>query len=310
MTLTLLFAAGDEALDAYQLPLITELRKAGLDARIVTDAPPETVDYILYAPSGPLTDFTPFTRCKAVLSLWAGVERIVSNPTLTQPLARMVDPGLTQGMIEYVTGHVLRHHLGMDAHIHARPGAWRPIEPPLAQERIVGFLGLGQLGQGCAQALQALGFQVIGWSSTPKVLPGIACHHGPEGLKSVLQAAEILVTLLPHTPQTESLLNETRLAQMREGAVLINPGRGALIDEPALLDALDRGQIAHATLDVFRAEPLPADHPFWHHPRVTVTPHIAATTRAASAARVIANNIARVETGETLQHEVSRDHGY
>ncbi len=310
MTLTCLFSAGLDAFDAYDVPLRDALDRAGLDAQIVTDAPPEIVDYIIYAPSGTLDDFTPFPRCKAVLSLWAGVERIIGNPTLTQPLARMVDPGLTQGMIEYVTGHVLRHHLGMDAHLRACPGDWHPVEPPLAQERVVGFLGLGVLGTSCAQALRGLGFQVIGWSASPKTLPGIHCHTGTNGLKTVLQQSEILVTLLPHTAQTEALLDATRLQEMRRGAVLINPGRGALIDDDALLAALDQGLIAHATLDVFRTEPLPETHPFWHHPQVTVTPHIAATTRPASAARRIVENIARVERGEPLLNEVSRRNGY
>ncbi|TVP70596.1 MAG: glyoxylate/hydroxypyruvate reductase A [Rhodobacteraceae bacterium] len=310
MTLTCLFSAGLDAFDAYAAPLRDALGRAGLDAQIVTDAPPGSVDYIIYAPSGTLVDFTPYTRCKAVLSLWAGVERIIGNPTLTQPLARMVDPGLTQGMIEYVTGHVLRHHLGMNAHLRARPGDWHPVEPPLAEERVVGFLGLGVLGTSCAQALCGLGFQVIGWSASPKTLPGIQCDSGADGLKTVLQQSEILVTLLPHTAQTEALLDATRLQQMRRGAVLINPGRGALIDDDALLAALDQGLIAHATLDVFRTEPLPETHPFWHHPQVTVTPHIAATTRPASAARRIVENIARVERGETLLNEVSRTNGY
>lgn len=310
MTLTLLFAAGETDFTEYRAPLTEALTQAGLTAKVVTDAAPEDVDYIIYAPSNDLQDFTPFTRCKAVLSLWAGVERIVGNATLTQPLARMVDPSLTQGMVEYVTGHVLRYHLGMDAHINARPGDWVPVEPPLAADRLVGILGLGALGLACARTLRQLGFQVQGWSRGAKSLPDITCHHGEDGLKTLLQSSEIIVTLLPHTPQTENLLDARRLAHIRPGARLINPGRGALIDDQALLAALDRDQIAHATLDVFRTEPLPADHPFWHHARVTVTPHIAATTRASSAARVIVENIARMEAGLALKHLVARDTGY
>ncbi len=310
MSLTLLFAAGPGTAQDYRAPLTEALCAEGLDARIVTEAAPETVDYIIYAPASPLQDFTPYTGAKAVLSLWAGVERIVANPTLTQPLARMVDPSLTRGMVEYVCGHVLRHHLGMDAHILARPGDWSPVEPPLAPERRVGVMGLGALGRACAEALQVFGFAVCGWSARPKQIAGIACHHGPDGLAGFLQGTEILVTLLPHTPATESILNAGTLALLPRGACLINPGRGALIDDDALLAALDSGQIGHATLDVFRTEPLPVGHPFWHHPRVTVTPHIAATTRAASAARVLAQNIARVEAGLPLLHQVARARGY
>ena len=310
MSLTLLFAAGPGVARDYDAPLKAALQEEGLSARVVTEAPPDSVDYILYAPASPLQDFTPFTRTKAVLSLWAGVERIVSNPTLTQPLARMVDPGLTRGMVEYVCGHVLRYHLGMDAHILAQPGDWNPVEPPLASQRRVGILGLGALGGACAEALVRFGFAVSGWSASPKDLAGVSCHHGPEGLKKLLQESEILVTLLPHTTATENIMNAGAFALMPQGACLINPGRGALIDDEALLSALESGQIAHATLDVFRIEPLAHDHPYWHHPNVTVTPHIAATTRAASAARALARNIARVEAGLPLAHEVRRARGY
>ncbi|WP_071796994.1 2-hydroxyacid dehydrogenase [Natronohydrobacter thiooxidans] len=310
MTLTILFAAGEGDFAEYAPHLKDALAEAGLEAALVTEAPPESVDYIIYAPANPLRDFSPFTRCKAVLSLWAGVERIVGNPTLTQPLARMVDPALTRGMVEYVTGHVLRYHLGLDAHIHARAGEWAAEPPPLAEARVVGFLGLGALGQACADALRGLGFQVIGWSRSPKSLPGITCHHGDEGLKTVLQQSEILVTLLPHTSTTENLLDARRFGFCRPGLCLINPGRGALIDEAALIDALDAGPVQHATLDVFRTEPLPEDHAFWHHPKVTVTPHIAAATRTETAARVIVGNIARVEGGAPLLNEVCRARGY
>jgi glyoxylate/hydroxypyruvate reductase len=238
------------------------------------------------------------------------VERIVGNSTLTQPLCRMVDPALTQGMVEYVTGHVLRHHLGMDAHIHARAGQWVQIEPPLSHERRVVILGMGALGQAVGRALLGLGFDVSGWARNPRDVPGIPVTYGAQGLAQALARAEILVTLLPHTPATENLLDATRLALLPRGAVIINPGRGALIDDNALLAALDSGQLAHATLDVFRVEPLPEGHPFWTHPRVTVTPHIAATTRARSASQVIAENVARGQTGQPFVHLVDRTRGY
>jgi glyoxylate/hydroxypyruvate reductase A len=257
-----------------------------------------------------LQDFTPYTRTKAVLSLWAGVERIVGNQTLKQPLCRMVDPGLTEGMVEWVVGHALRHHLGMDRHI-VNPGhIWDPTCPPLARERPVAMLGLGALGLAAARALQALNFPVRGWSRTPKEVPGLPTDHGPEGLIHTLAGAQIVVTLLPKTPETENILNSRTLAATAPGAVILNPGRGALIDDAALLAALDAGHIGHATLDVFRTEPLPPDHPFWAHPKVTVTPHIAADTRAVTAARVIAENIRRGETGEPFLHQVDRARGY
>lgn len=310
MTLTVLFAAGQPLFDAYQTALEQAFQDHALNVRLVTDAPPEQVDYIIYAPSSPLQDFTPYTACKAVLNLWAGVEKIVGNPTLTQPLCRMVDPALTQGMVEYVCGHVLRYHLGMDAHIHARPGDWQPVEPPLAQERSVGILGLGALGLAVAQALGRFGFDIHGWARSPKSVPGITCHHGPKGLEACLSHAQILVTLLPLTRDTENLLDARTFQILPKGAALINPGRGGLVDDTALIAALDSGQLGHATLDVFRTEPLPADHAFWAHARVTVTPHIAATTRPKTAARVIAENIARSTQGQPLLHRVDRPRGY
>jgi glyoxylate/hydroxypyruvate reductase A len=295
----------------YETILPAALAEAGIAARIVTEAAdPALVDYIIYAPSAPLQDFTPFTGCKAVLSLWAGVERIVGNATLTQPLARMVDPGLTEGMVEWVVGHALRHHLGMDRHIVNPDHVWDPTCPPLARQRRVAMLGLGALGLAAARALQALNFPVTGWSRTPKTLDDLPCLSGTEGLREALSTAGIVVTLLPRTPETENILNTRTLSYLPKGAFILNPGRGALIDDGALLAALDSGQVAHATLDVFRVEPLPQDHPFWNHPGVTITPHIAADTRPHSAARVLVDNIRRAEAGRPLRHQVDRTLGY
>jgi glyoxylate/hydroxypyruvate reductase A len=239
------------------------------------------------------------------------VETIVGNASLTQPLVRMVDPiGLTEGMVEWVTGHVLRHHLGMDRHILAAPGDWVQDCPPLARARPVTVLGLGELGTACARALAALNFPVRGWSRNPRDVPGVACHHGDAGLDAALEGAQIVVLLLPQTPETENILNAARLGLLATGAAVLNPGRGPLIDDEALLAALDAGQIGHATLDVFREEPLPADHPFWAHPHVTVTPHVASTTRPETAAARIAETIAEMENGRTPVGLVDRKRGY
>jgi hypothetical protein len=158
---------------------------------------------------------------------------------------------------------------------------WRAgSAPPLARDRTVAVLGLGVLGAACAQALASLNFRVLGWSRSPKSIDGVETAHGADGLDATLRQAAIVVLLLPDTPATENTLNARTLALLPKGAVIVNPGRGPLIDDDALLAALDSGQVGHATLDVFRTEPLPAEHPYWAHPKVTVTPHIASETRA------------------------------
>lgn len=306
-----LFAAGDFRWGQYEAPLRRALADAGIaDVTLTCDLPHEQVDFIIFAPNGPISDFAPYTNAKAVLGLWAGVESIVTNPTLTQPLTRMVDDGLRQGMIEWVCGHVLRHHLGIDRMLAHQNGIWDPQVPPLAQGRRIGLLGLGALGTACGQALAQLGFPVAGWSRRPREIADVTCHHGAAGLNDVLARSDILILLLPLTRDTNSLIDAHALAQLPQGAVILNPGRGALIDDQALLEALDRGDIAHATLDTFRQEPLPADHPFWRHAKVTVSPHVASETRAETAAAVIAENIRRGLAGEAYMHLVDRAAGY
>ena len=310
MPVKALFAAPARLWEVYASALPQAFAEAGLDVDLSRDHAPDEVDYIIFAPRGPLSDFTPYRRARAVLGLWAGVETVVGNPTLTQPLARMADAGLRDGMVEWVTGHVLRYHLGIDAQLAAQDGQWCPVSAPLARNRRVGILGLGALGAACAGALKALNFDVAGWSRRPKALPDIQTHSGTEGLHSILARSDILVLLLPQTPETENTLNTKTLAMMPRGARLLNPGRGPLIDDDALLAALDSGQIGHATLDVFRIEPLPPGHPYWAHPNVTVTPHIASETRPDTAAAFIAENIARYEQGAALLNEVDRAAGY
>lgn len=305
-----LFAADAFRWGQFEAPLHTAFAAHGLQVDLARDHAPGEVDYIIYAPNEELTDFTPYTKTRLVQSLWAGVENIVINRTLTQPLARMVDDGLTEGMVEWVTGHVLRHHLGMDRHIVNPDHAWIPDPPPLARNRTVAMLGLGALGAACGQALAALNFRVLGWSRSQKDISVLNCLSGADGLREVLSQAEITVLLLPLTAETENVLDADAFARMPRGAMIVNPGRGPLIDDDALLAALASGQVAHATLDVFREEPLPQAHPFWAHPQVTVTPHIASETRSDTASQVVADNIARVEAGETPRFLVDRTVGY
>jgi glyoxylate/hydroxypyruvate reductase A len=308
--INVLFAARPESWEAYREALPAAFAAKGLKVDLRQEFPPEEVDYIVYAPNSRVQDFRPYTRAKAVLNLWAGVENVVHNETLTIPLCRMVEDGLTEGMVEWVTGHVLRHHLGTDTYVTRQDRAWTPVYPPLARDRRVVVLGLGELGSACARMLAALKFDVAGWSRTPRAIDGFRTFSGEHGLREALSGAEIAVLLLPLTPATESLMTAEKLSWLAPGAVLINPGRGALIDDEALLAALDSGHISHATLDVFRKEPLPPDHPFWAHPKVTVTPHVASETRPPTASLTIAENIRRGEAGEPLLYVVDRRRAY
>ncbi len=304
----ILFAGPDHNWAEFEAPLNDAL--ADLNVTLTRDpANPEQFDYIIYSPSGPINDFTPFTNVKAILSLWAGVETIVTNQTITAPLARMVEPGLSKGMAEFVTGHALRTHLLMPTYL--QDGTWREdIIPPLASSRRIGFLGVGALGQSAAAMCRSVGFQTLGWSRRLKSIDGMTCYAGDDGMAEMLAQTDILVTLLPLTAQTTHMINTKTLAALPKGAALINPGRGPLIDDDALIAALESGHIAHATLDVFATEPLPKDHPYWAHRSVFVTPHIAASTRADTGAAAIAANIRGHLNGEPLRNLVDRTVGY
>lgn len=302
-----LFAAPDAYWPAWA-PVLTGLAREMELVRADDPVDPASIDAILYAPGGPVGDLSPFVNARLVQSLWAGVERIVTNPTLTQPLARMVDPGLARGMAEYCTGWTMRAHLGMDAY--AQDGVWRnDLTPPLADRRQVTILGMGELGRSVAAMLGGIGFRLAGFSASGRAVSGVQVF-GREGLDQALSRAEILVALLPDTPQTRGLLDAERLALLPKGAWLINPGRGTVLDDDAALAALDRGHLGHAVLDVFRTEPLPPGHPFWSHPRVVVTPHIAAETRVETAAPVAVENLRRAMTGQPVLHLVDRQRGY
>ncbi len=290
--------------------------RLGVEFELFTDPTkiaPEAVDMLVLNPVAGAKDLAPYAGVKVIQSIWAGVESYLANPTLpTAPtLCRMVENGLRDGMTDYICGHVLRHHLDIDRSIRdSAAGVWDRFEPPLSSERKIGVLGLGALGADAAAMLARLRFDVAGWSRTQKDVEGVACHAGPEGLREVVSRSEILVTILPLTPETRHILNAETLALAPEGAVVINPGRGPLIDDDALLAALKSGRIGHATLDVFVEEPLPEAHPYWRNPRVTVTPHIAAATRSTHAARVVVEQIGRMKRGEPLRHIVDHRRGY
>ncbi len=248
----------------------------------------------------------------AILSLAAGVEPLLADPTLPAvPLCRMVDPGLTATIADYAHWAVLRAHRGFDRVERAQAaGDWAFATPRLASAVTVAVLGLGELGTAVADRLVAHGYRVCGWSRGPKTRAGISTHHGAAGLAAAVGAADAVVALLPATPATRDLFDAAFFAALQPGATFVNLGRGELLVEADLLRALDEGRLAGAVLDVFRTEPLPADHPFWRHPRILVTPHIAGSTLPATGAPLVADNIRRAREGRPLRHVVDRARGY
>lgn len=261
------------------------------------------------APPAELWDRLPNLRW--VMGLGAGVDNLVPAVPPHIALTRIVDPFLTADMTQYVLYHVLRYHRGFDAYVadQARR-VWQQRSYPRPSERTVGVLGLGELGSDVATHLGNLGFVVLGWSRTQKELPGVTALCGAQGFHDVLAKSQIVICLLPRTPDTENLIDAGALARLPVGSYLINASRGALVVEADLLAALDSGHLAGATLDVFRHEPLPPDHALWSHPRVTVTPHIASLTHPASVAALLAANLRRYRAGQPLHQLVNRTRQY
>ena len=253
-------------------------------------------------------------RLKLILSLGMGVDHVFADPMLPRhvPVARLVDPDLINRMSEYCALAVLRYHRNADVYdASQRARKWQPLaNEPAGAERRVGILGMGEIGRDLAAKLAPFGFKLAGWSRTPKRLPGIESFHGDAGLKPFLARSEIAVCLLPLTPETEGILGAGAFAALPKGAVVINAARGGHVVEPDLIAAIDSGHLAAAQLDVFRQEPLPADHPFWAHPKIRVTPHNAGTTNPNTAAAQIVENLRRLRAGETLINIVDPARGY
>ena len=248
-----------------------------------------------------------------IFSIGAGVDHLASDPELPKgvPIVRMVEPGLTAGMTEFVLMSVLYHHRFMlDYAEQRRNKVWREIDQVPPWDRRVGIMGLGVLGGDVAEKLVALSFDVAGWSRSPKDLPGVACFHGPGGFIPFLNRSDILVCLLPLTAETTGILDARAFAALPEGAALVSVARGPHVVEADLLAALETGRLGAATLDVFQTEPLPPESPFWDHPRVVLTPHVASLTIAKTASEFVIDNIRRHQAGRPLLHAVDPDRGY
>ena len=255
-----------------------------------------------------------FPNLKLISSLGAGVDHLVGERHHLPdgvPLTRLVDPSMTSQMTAWCVMAVLNHHRRWDDYraLH-RERRYEEIDvaPPAAMT--VGVLGLGELGGSVARALLPMGYQVTGWSRSPKDIEDVQCFHGAEQFTAFLAGCDIVVCLLPLTDETRGIFNTETLAQMKPGAFIVNGARGAHIVEPDLIAAIDNGHIAGATLDVQTQEPMAPDHPFWFHPRILTFPHVAALTIAETCAPQIAENYRRMKDGRPLLNLVDMDRGY
>jgi glyoxylate/hydroxypyruvate reductase A len=268
-------------------------------------------DYaVVWKPSQQLLDEQP--QLKAIFNTGAGVDALMQLRLPARvPVVRLDDAGMSVQMAEYVCHALIRHFREFDAYeADTRAGKWSFRKPLSRADFPVGILGMGVLGERVARAVGQFEFPVNGWSRSPKVVPGVQCFAGMAQLPDFLAASRVLVCLLPLTPETQDLLNLANLSRLQSGGYVINVARGAHLVDEDLLALLDGGHLAGATLDVFRTEPLPPEHPFWTHPHITVTPHTSARTLRSESIAQIAGKIAALERGEPVAGKVDPSRGY
>lgn len=295
-------AALQEAIPEEHIVLLDELDMAAreaCDVAIVANPDPE--------------DLKMLPHLKWVHSVWAGVERLMADLPGSNELkvVRLIDPQLAGTMAEAVLAWTLYLHRDMPRYARQQQAKqWLEHEYTRAEEKTVAILGLGTLGLAAATRLNAAGFEVCGWSRTPKSVPDIKCYNGDQGLFDMLAQTDILVCLLPLTPQTKNLVNKNVFRSLKKHASFINFGRGPIVDDAALREALDDGHLAHAVLDVFHHEPLPSDSWHWTHQNVTVLPHISAPTNRKTASAIVAENIRQYRANGSILKFVNRETGY
>lgn len=309
--MALLFYSDSDDPDHWAREL--KARVPGLEVRVWPDmGDPADIEYALvWKPMPGLLASLP--DLKVILSLGMGVDHIFADPSLPRrvPVARLVDPDMVRQMSEYALTYALAHHRRTAEYWTAQiEHAWRRLPLPDTPSTRVGVLGMGAIGADTARKFAVVGFDTAGWSRTPKDIEGVESFHGRDALIPFLRRTDILVCVLPRTPETENILDVEAFAAMPDGAFLINMARGDHVVEEDLLSALNVGKLAGAALDVFRTEPLPEGHPFWDHPKVLVTPHIAGLTNPVTSADQVAANIERVRAGEPPLNMVDPDRGY
>ena len=298
--------------DTKAEPWLDGLRTAFPQATVdVWKSGAPAADYaVVWAPPQAFLDEQP--RLKALFNIGAGVDALLQLklPPATR-IVRLDDAGMSVQMAEYVCHAVIRYFREFDGYERdVAQGKWSFRKPHNRIDFPVGVLGLGVLGERVARALRVFEFPVHGWSRNAKAIEGVVCHSGPEQLNRFLSQCRVLINLLPLTPETRDILNRDTLSQLQPGGYLINVARGAHLVEADLIALLDIGHLAGATLDVFRTEPLPADHPFWQHPKIVVTPHTSARTLRSESIAQIAGKIHALERGEAVAGVVDLMRGY
>ncbi|AXA93344.1 glyoxylate/hydroxypyruvate reductase A [Massilia sp. YMA4] len=274
---------------------------------------PAPCDYaVVWAP--PEAMLRELAEVKAIFLMGAGADAILRHGDAIPrhiPIVRLGDAGMGVQMAEYVAHAVLRYFRRFDQYDdQAAVGEWRPLPAHDKASFAVGVMGAGVLGQRILECLKPFGFPLHAWSRNPKQIEGVTCFAGPDGLDAFLQRTRVVVCVLPLTEDTSNILNRANLAKLPPGSYVINVARGAHLSEPDLLTFIRSGHIAGATLDVFRNEPLPLQHPFWQEPRITITPHIAALTLRDESVRQMAQKIMQLEQGLPCADIVNRDLGY
>ena len=285
-----------------------------LEIRLFPEAgAPEEIEAAVVWTAHDMMELRRYPNLRVIVSMGAGVDHLFRppGPPPGVPVARLVDTRLTQGMTEWVLLNVLRFHRQDPEYrdLQARK-VWEELPAPETSARRIGILGLGELGSDAARALRALGFPVMGWSRRPKQVDGLETFHGADGLTAMAAKTDILICLLPLTPETRGVIDARLLGAMKPGGFLINAARGGHQVAADLLAALDSGHLAGVALDVFEPEPLPEDSPFWTHPRVILTPHAASITIPSSAAPQVVENIHRACAGQPLVNLVDFSAGY
>jgi glyoxylate/hydroxypyruvate reductase len=271
---------------------------------------PAAIRYLVAWQPGDLAVTLP--NLEIVFSVGAGVDQLdLSQIPAHLPVVRMIEPGIVDGMVEYVTQAVLAIHRDLfDYALQQQARVWQPMPLRAAASRRIGVLGLGLLGTAVLERLRLFGFACAGWSRSQHEIDGVDCYAGEAGFDAFLARTDVLICLLPLTDATRGLLGRRVFDTLPRGASLVHVGRGPQLDSAALLDALERGQLHSAVLDVTDPEPLPADHPLWAQPRVRITPHIASATRPESAVDAVLENLRRFHAGERMNGQIDRTRGY